>query len=351
MSLHCLQADVVTREAMACSIDVGSHAVLPAGSLGPQGGSARAVMDSGSEACACMVSEALAMIRKALGSPLNVTRLAVGAAFDPQGCMSGMRSIQSFFGAERPAVDGIAAASLPVQACPGQQNVAAVQTCQADGEVLAVSPEAGLAESLTHSLAATGPGSEPTTGLAEGPQLGRVPGGLEEQGQPGLAAVKGAAASPTPVQKRSEQRLRQTWSCNLCTFAGNAQLNLRCEVCQNVRGSMPDSLLSNAAESSSSQASKRVAGGSASQAGRNNRAAMPQPRHQLNSKEAAISWKQPSAHSAKRSKGMHSSNSVWKQQDACSNRWQCAQCLEWVPTNSKSEHEDFHLALALEHST
>ena len=334
---------------MACSIDAGPHAVLPAGNLGRQGGSARAVMDFSREACACMVSEALAMIRKALGSPLNVTRLAVGAAFDPQGCLSGMRSIQSFFGAERPAVEGSAAASLPVQAYPGQQSVAARQTCQADGEVLAISCEAGLAES--HSLAAPGPGSESISGLAEGPHHGRVPDGPEEQGQPGLAAIKDAAASPPPVQKRSEQRLRQAWSCNLCTFAGNPQLNLRCEVCQNVRGSMPDSLLGNAAQGSGSQASQRVAGGSASQAGRNGCVAVPQPRHQLNFKEAALSWKQPNFPSAKRLKVMHSSNSSWKQQDACSNRWQCARCLEWVPTNSKSEHEDFHFALTLEHST
>ncbi len=286
------------------------------------------------------------MIRKALGSPLNVTRLAVGAAFDSQGSMSGMRSIQSFFGAERPAIDGSAAASLPVQAGPGQQTVASTETCQAGGGLLPNSPKAGLTES--HSLAATGPG--PLSGLAGGPYNGRLPGDLDEQGQRGLAAVKGAAASPPPVQKRSEHRLRQTWSCNLCTFAGNPQLNLRCEVCQNVRGSMPDSLLGNTAKDSSSQASQRVANGSATQAGRSSRPTMPQTRHQLNFKEAALSWKQPSKPSAKRPKVMQSINSSWKQQDACSNRWQCAQCLEWVPTNSKSEHEDFHLALTFEHS-
>ena len=296
-----------------------------------------------------MVSEALAMIRKALGSPLNVTRLAVGAAFDPQGCMSGMRSIQSFFGGDRPVSEGSAAASLPVQACPSQQKVAAMQTCQTDGGLVPESPAAGLAES--HSLAATGPGSGSVSGLAEDPHHGRLPVGREEQGKPGVVAVQGAAAPPPPVQKRSEQRLRQTWSCNLCTFAGNLQLNLRCEVCQNVRGSMPDSLLDSAAKGSSSQASQRVASSSASQAGRNGRATVPQPRHQLNFKEAALSWKQPSAPSAKMLTVMHSSNSSWKQQDACSNRWQCAQCLEWVPTNSKSEHEDFHLALTIEHRT
>ena len=328
-------------------------------------------MISGREACTCMVSEALAMIRKALGSPLNVTRLAVGAAFDPgQGAMSGMRSIQSFFGAERPAVEssaaaslpvqarffgaerpaveGSAAASLPLQARPGPQNAAAMQTCQADGSLLPTSPKAGLAES--HSLAATGPRSDSLSGLAGGLHHGRVPGGSEDQGQPSLAAIKNAAASPPPVQKRSEQKLRQTWSCNLCTFAGNPQLNLRCEVCQNVRGSMPDSLLDTAAKNSGGQASQRRAGGSASQAGRHG-ATVPQPRHQLIFKEAALSWKQPSAPSAKKLKAMHGSNSSWRQQDACSNRWQCAQCLEWVPTNSKSEHEDFHLALTLEHST
>ena len=292
-----------------------------------------------------MVSEALAMIRKALGSPLNVTRLAVGAAFDSQGSISGMRSIQSFFGAERSAIEGSAAASLPMQACPDHEKVAAMRSCQADGGLLPNSPKPGLADS--HSLAATAPGSGSISGLAEGPDHGELPGGPEEQRQPGVAAVEAAAP---PVQKRSEQRLRQTWSCNLCTFAGNPQLNLRCEVCQNVRGSMPDSLLGKAAKDSGSKASQRVASSSASQAGRSNRAIVPQPGHKLNLKEAALSWKQPSAPSTKRIKVMHSSKTSWKQQDACSNRWQCAQCLEWVPTNSKSEHEDFHLALALEHS-
>ena len=292
-----------------------------------------------------MVAEALAMIRKALGSPLNVTRLAVGAAFDPQGGMSGMRSIQSFFGAERSAIEGSAAASLPVQPRPGHQRVAAMQSCQADGALLPNSPKPGLADS--HSLAATAPGSGSISGVAEGPHPGSLPGGPEEQGQPG---VKAAAASPPPVQKRSEQRLRQTWSCNLCTFAGNPQLNLRCEVCQNVRGSMPDSLRGNTANNNGSKASQRVASSLASQAGRSNRATVPQPGHKLNLMEAALSWKQPSAPSTKRIKVLHSSKTSWKQQDACSNRWQCAQCLEWVPTNSKSEHEDFHLALALEHS-
>ncbi|KAL3138793.1 hypothetical protein ABBQ32_005635 [Trebouxia sp. C0010 RCD-2024] len=167
----------------------------------------------------------------------------------------------------------------------------------------------------------------------------------------------------------------RAWACKLCTFAANPSHSIRCEVCDNVRGSaLQDYRPSNGDVSPSVSMSCQAA----SHPGHTERPAVLSSRTQSNKRSQhsiakflgsrkptkADAWvpsteanAMPSTHQPSQGHAtVYQDGPVpclaWTRVDFDKEvRWQCAKCKCWLQTEQKPEHEDYHLALDLQHES
>lgn len=185
------------------------------------------------------------------------------------------------------------------------------------------------------------------------------------------AAAMQQVCCPTSMQDDSHDKSGKgkAWACKLCTFAANPNHLLRCDVCDTVRGSTLQGYRepatdvaidvrqsvppcqseryqgSNAGLTRKSQSRKHPQHsiakflGSMKQSGAEADGATPNIMHSRQG-EATVQQEKSVACSA------------WIRAEFDSEvRWQCAKCKCWLQTEQKAEHEDYHLALGLQHQS
>ena len=167
----------------------------------------------------------------------------------------------------------------------------------------------------------------------------------------------------------------KAWACRLCTFAANPSHSIRCEVCETVRGStLQDYKASSCAASAgvpeastarpkvtqtmsqapvvlnrnkrqnNKQQQRSIAGFLGSGIGKSAQAAEPSLHLDMSESNADGSAAAPAPQAP--------IESGWARVDFHTEvRWQCAKCKCWFQTGQKAEHDDFHLAVELHHSS
>ena len=221
-------------------------------------------------------------------------------------------------------------------------------------------------------------GADPQAGAraAEGGLEDTRAGGRGAHAQPPdtAAAQDGEAdgqAGEAPEGGPRPGRPPRHWACKLCTFGENLRHSLRCEVCQQLRGTTLESF-TGSTDSQPAQPSGHEAGRSAGQLHSWLAGAGKQP----GAGRPAEGRKPPVPRTSKQRRGISgffpepqapllpvpvSSEQLQSQQtqaqtgaaqwinfDAQTHRWQCARCLAWVHAAQQTEHEDYHFAFMLQ---
>ena len=162
----------------------------------------------------------------------------------------------------------------------------------------------------------------------------------------------------------------RAWACKLCTFAANPSHSIRCEVCDTVRGSTLQDYRPPTADGSMSD---RVPSQLERLGSTDRQCALVIPSKKQNSKHSqhsiarflgcpnptraeSDSWTSNTADSRKGSATVHHEKSAvcsaWTRVEFDTEvRWQCSKCKCCLQTEQKAEHEDYHLALDLQHQS
>lgn len=192
------------------------------------------------------------------------------------------------------------------------------------------------------------------------------------------AAAMRQVSCPSSLHDESHAKSGKgrAWACKLCTFAANPSHSIRCEVCETVRGSA----LQDFRPSMVSVSTNLVMPCQAAPLGHKERHAVLPSRSQsskhsqhsiakflgsrkpLNAEaEAAVPTTEPSAgqntdQPRQGCAAVQQEKSVtcpeWTRAEFDTEvRWQCARCKCWLQSGQKAEHDDYHLALDLQHES
>ena len=204
----------------------------------------------------------------------------------------------------------------------------------------------------------------------------RVGMGRNESPSDAAAAAMQQVSCPSSLQDEPHARSGKdkVWACRLCTFAVNPYHSIRCQICDTVRGTTLQEYRPPTADvSGDDRQSSQLAppGQNERQQGLNARLQHKRQRSKrsqhsiarfLGSRNQSGAEADPMTASVvhprqgnvtvHHEKSAACTASAWTRvQFDTEVRWQCAKCKCWLQTEQKAEHEDFHLALDLQHQS
>ena len=179
-----------------------------------------------------------------------------------------------------------------------------------------------------------------------------------------MLRLQGLAGAPSsslgePEQRGSRSRHSSTWQCQLCTFAGNDAKWLRCEVCDNLRGS---TLASSGVQQQPSSAA-RAAETEDTAGGQGRLASAPEPRVQQSSLgcrrmqgpggqaplsvagQTAVSSQQLQSKTTRPPSSEGAGAAAGADADQAGT---CPECGQHISAAERQEHADWHFAVKLQ---